>query len=405
MISLHEIGALDAADPLAPFRDRFRIPEGMIYLDGNSLGSLPRATPDRLARTIEREWGDGLVASWNDTRWLDAPTRIGGKIARLIGAAADEVVACDSTSLNLFKLVMAAAAARPGAIVAEADNFPSDVYVAGRVADLLGRPFRAVSTAEMAQAIGPDVAVAVVTHVDYRSARRHDMAALNARAASVGARIVWDLSHSIGAVPIDLGGTGAELAVGCGYKYLNGGPGAPAWLYVARALQPFLSSPIAGWWAHAEPFDFGPDFRPAPGIARFLVGTPPILSLAALEEGVDLALEADMALVWRKSIALFDLFAARIAVQCPELELASPCDATQRGSHIAFRHPAAYPIVRALAARNVVGDFRGPDIARFGLTPLTLRYQDVWTATEIIAATLREGSWREAQYAQRNVVP
>ena len=395
---------LDASDPLGAFRDRFHLPEGMTYLDGNSLGALPRMTPDRLTRTIEREWGEGLVASWNDPAWLDAPQRIGDKIARLIGAADGEIVACDSTSINLFKLVMAAAEARPGAIIAEMDNFPTDAYIAGRAARLLGRPFHMVAGAAIAEAIDRDVAVAVITHVDYRTARRHDMASINARAAVTGTHVVWDLSHSAGAVPIDLAGDGATLAIGCGYKYLNGGPGAPAWLYVAAALQPKLASPIAGWWAHDEPFAFESEFVAAPGISRFLAGTPPILGLAALEEGVDLLLEADMDQIQAKSVALFDLFAARTAASCPDLTLVSPTDATRRGSHIAFRHPAAYPIIRALAARGVVGDFRVPDIARFGLTPLMLRYQDVWTVTETIAAIMRDGDWRDPLYAQRNRV-
>jgi kynureninase len=405
MMTFDDACALDAADPLAGFRDRFRIPEGLIYLDGNSLGALPRTTPDRLASTIEREWGTGLIASWNEAGWLDSPLRVGAKIARLIGASADEVVACDSTSLNLFKLVMAAAGTRPGAIVAEADNFPTDAHIARRAAELLGREFRMISGAETGAAIDDGVAVAIVTHVNYRTAHRHDMAALNAHASASGTHIVWDLSHSAGAVPLDLARDGATLAVGCGYKYLNGGPGAPAWLYVERALQPVLTSPTAGWWGHKAPFDFEADFVPAPGISRFLVGTPPILGLAALEEGIDLLLEADMKLVWQKAIALFDLFAARIALLCPELVLASPREAAKRGSHIAFRHPAAYPIVRALAARNVVGDFRAPDIARFGLTPLTLGYRDIWSATETIATILRDGSWQEAHYALRNPVP
>lgn len=394
MITCDEARNWDAVDPLAHFRDRFALPEGVIYLDGNSLGALPKATAARLKNVVEREWGESLIRSWNDADWVGAPRRVGAKIAKLIGAGEDEVVVADSTSVCLFKLLMAAAGTRDGAILAENDNFPTDAHVASRVAELLGREYRPTPREDIGSALTDVVAAAVLTHVDYRTARRHDMAALNAQ----GVPIVWDLSHSVGAVPLDLKRDGASLAVGCGYKFLNGGPGAPAFLYVARDLQAQLTSPIAGWWGHKAPFDFSCGFEPASGIDRFLSGTPAMLGLLALESGVDLMLEADAAQRWEKSVRLHDLFAARIAALCPELVRVTPDDAAARGSHIAFRHPNALAIVRALIARDVIGDFRTPDIARFGLTPLTLRYDDVWKATEIIADVMASGTWQEARF-------
>ena len=401
MTTLDEVRGWDAADPLAGFRDRFALPEGVIYLDGNSLGALPRKTAARLRDVIDREWGEGLIRSWNDRDWVGAPRRVGAKIARLIGAQADEVIVADSTSVCLFKLLMAAAQTREGAILAESDNFPTDAHVAGRVAELLGREFRSVPRDRIGEALTPDVAAAVITHVDYRTARRHDLRTLTAK----GTRIVWDLSHSAGAVPLDLARDGIELAVGCGYKYLNGGPGAPAFLYVGRALLPQLQSPIAGWWGHAAPFDFSCAFEPAPDISRFLSGTPAILGLLALESGIDLMLEADPAQLRDKAIRLHDLFATRIAALCADLENVTPADPDARGSHIAFAHPHAKAIIRALIARGVIGDFRTPDLARFGLTPLTLRYEDVWRATEIIADVITQEAWRDPLHASGGIVP
>ena len=404
-MTLDEARARDAADPLAAFRARFRLPPGVIYLDGNSIGALPAATPARLARIVEHEWGERLIRSWNEADWITAPQRIGGRIARVLGVGADEVIATDgSTSTALYKLIVAAAALGDGAILAEADNFPTDAHVAEEAARLLGRPFRTMAGADIAAAIGPDVAVAIVTHVNYRTGARADMAALNAVARAHGTRILWDLSHSAGAVPLDLARDGAELAVGCGYKYLNGGPGAPAYLHVARALQPRLRSPIAGWWGHAAPFDFVQDYRPAAGIDRFLCGTPPMLSLLSLECGVDLLVEADMAEIWAKSTALFDLFAAQVDALCPEVTIVSPRDATKRGSQIALEHPQAYGIVQALIARGVIGDYRDPAIARFGLTPLYLGYEDVWRATEALAEVIAGREWDDPRYARRAAV-
>jgi len=400
MITRDEVRSWDAADPLAGFRDRFALPEGVIYLDGNSLGALPLQTAARLKTVVEQEWGEGLIRSWNDRDWVSAPRRVGAKIARLIGADEDEVVVADSTSVCLFKLLMAAGSAREGAILAESDNFPTDAHVAGRVAELLARGYRPTPREMVAEALTGDIAAAALTHVDYRTARRHDMAALNTK----GVPIVWDLSHSVGAVPLDLRRDGAQLAVGCGYKFLNGGPGAPAFLYVARDLQAQLTSPIAGWWGHKAPFAFSCNFEPAPGIDRFLSGTPAMLGLLALESGVDLMLESDAEARWDKSIRLHDLFAARIAALCPELERVTSDNPDARGSHIAFRHPNALAVVRALIERGVIGDFRTPDIARFGLTPLTLLYGNVWDATEVIAETMASGAWRDPRFLSGGVV-
>ncbi len=404
MTTLDEVRAWDAADPLTPYRARFRLPEGVIYLDGNSLGALPHATVARLRDVVEREWGEGLVRSWNDAGWVEAPARIGAKIARLIGAEADEVVVADSTTIDLFKLAVAAAGLRTGAILAERDNFPTDSYIGSSAAALTGREFRAAPSNAIADALTPDVAVAILTQVDYRTARRHDLAGLTAAARVHDTRIVWDLSHSVGAVPLDLHRDSVELAVGCGYKYLNGGPGAPAFLYVARDLQARIASPIAGWWSHAAPFDFDAAYRPAAGITRFASGTPPMLGLLALEAGVDLMLEADPEMLWRKSVRLYDLFAERLATRCPDLQIISPADPAVRGSHLSIAHPQALAIVRALTARGVIGDYRTPDIARFGLTPLYLSFADIWSAVEVLHGVLERGEWRDARFAQGGIV-
>ena len=402
--------ALDRADPLADFRDRFALPPGVIYLDGNSLGPLPRATPARLAEVVGHEWGEGLIRSWNDAGWMDLPARLGERIATLIGAPQGSVLVADSTSLNVFKLLGAALALRPGRrdIVTEADNFPTDVYVAGGLADLLGQGhrLRRVAAEDLAASLGPETAVMLLTHVNYRTGAMHDMAALTRAAHAAGALVVWDLAHSAGAVPVDLTAAEADMAVGCGYKFLNGGPGAPAFLYVAPHLHTGLRFPIHGWLGHAEPFAFAPDFRPAPGIAAALVGTPPVLGLAALQVGVELALEAPMPRVREKSLRLGDLFAALVARDCAGhgLRLLTPDTPARRGSQISYAHPGAYPIMQALIARGVIGDVRAPDILRFGLTPLTLRFVDVWDAVAVLREVLDSGAWRAPEFQARRKV-
>ena len=404
MTSLHDARALDAADPLAPLRDRFALPEGVIYLDGNSLGPLPHAAADALADATQRQWGERLIRSWNEG-WIDAPARIGAKIAPLIGARSHEVIVGDSTSANLYKLLVAALRHDPArrTIVSETGNFPTDLHIAeGAASTLAGARLNAVARADVAAALGPDTAILLLTHVHYKTAERWDMAALTAAAHAAGALVLWDLSHSTGAVPIDLTGCGADLAIGCGYKYLNGGPGAPAFLYVAQALQERLHNPLSGWMGHAAPFEFGDAYAPAPGMKRWLTGTPAILGLAALEAGIDLWGEVDHPTVWAKSAALFDILAA--AGDALGLDCVSPRDPARRGSHISFRHPHAYALTQALIARGVIGDFRAPDILRLGLTPLYLGHEDVWRAGELLGEVLVEQPWRDARFTEKLAV-
>ena len=403
-MTLDEARARDAADPLRSFRNRFALPDGVIYLDGNSLGALPKATAAVVADLTTRQWGERLIRSWNEG-WIEAPLRIGDKIARLIGAAPGEVAVADSTSVNLFKLLTAALRANPErrVIVSEAGNFPTDLHIAeGVVAGIPGARLRVVPRDQLAEALDESAALLMLTHVHYKSAERFDMAAWTARAHDVGALALWDLSHSAGAVPVDLNGAGADLAVGCGYKYLNGGPGAPAYLFVAERHHSRLTNPVSGWMGHAAPFDFADGYVPAPGIKRWLAGTPPMLSLAALETGIDLMLEANPALIAAKSAALFDTLAAigdALGIAC-----VSPRDASQRGSHISFRHPHAYPLCQALIARGVIGDFRAPDVLRLGLTPLYLGFEDVVRAGQILADLLASRAYLDPQFATRQAV-
>jgi kynureninase len=406
---LEEARALDAADPLRTFRERFFIPDGLIYLDGNSLGVLPRAAAARQREVVEREWGSSLIRSWNDHGWIESPQRIGARIARLIGAQEHEVVVADSVTVNLFKLITAAAPLSPDRLVllSEGGNFHTDLHVAsGAVTAVPGMRLEIVPRREVAEAIGPDTNLLLLTHVHYKTAERFDMAAITARAAAAGARTVWDLSHSVGAVPLHLNRDGAELAVGCGYKYLNGGPGAPAFLYVAEHLQNELVPLLRGWMGHAAPFDFTDDYVPAPGIGRFLAGTPPMLSMAALESGVASFDAADMEALWAKSVRLFDLFAALVRERCGQhgLECISPADPAQRGSHISFRHERAFEICQALIADGVIGDFRSPDVIRFGLTPLYLGFEDVWTAVDRLKDIMDSGRFLEARFSVRGKV-
>ncbi len=399
--TLEEARAWDRADPLAGYRGRFTLPPGVIYLDGNSLGPPPVDSARRLAEVVGRAWGEGLVRSWNDAGWIDAPARVGGKIASLIGAKADEVVVADSTSVNLYKLLVATLRARPERrkILTEAGDFPTDGYIAqGVTRDIPGAELEMTPRDDIAAALDADVAVLLLSHVHYKTAERHDMARITGLAHAAGAWVLWDLSHSVGAVSVDLNACQADLAVGCGYKFLNGGPGAPAFLFIAAPRQAALSSPLTGWMGHADPFAFEGGWRAAAGVAGFLCGTPPILSLAALEAGVDLALEADPRQLEAKSARLFDLFVSRMdeRPRGKHFLLASPKIADARGSHIAFRHPDAYRICQALIARGVIGDFRDPDVLRFGLTPLYLGYEDVWRAVEILAEEMASGDWRHA---------
>ncbi|MDB5722240.1 MAG: kynU [Alphaproteobacteria bacterium] len=402
-LTLEAVRARDAADPLRAYRDRFVLPDGVIYLDGNSLGALPKATIASQADVVARQWGQSLIRSWNDHRWIEAPQRVGAKIADLIGARPDEVIVADSVSVNLFKLMLAAASLAPerGQLLSEAGNFHTDLHIASGAAEFARLRLDVVERGRIEAGLGAETNLLLLTHVHYKTGERFDMARITALASEAGARTIWDLSHSVGAVPLDLGRDGAELAVGCGYKYLNGGPGAPAFLYVASSLQERLVSPLRGWMGHAAPFAFTDDYVPAPGIARFLAGTPPMLAMTALESGVDLFAEVDMAALWTKSVALFDLFAELAMQACPELACVSPREPERRGSHISFRHPNAYELCQALIAQGVIGDFRAPDVIRFGLTPLYLGYEDIARAVEIMRGILDTGGWRDPRFAVR----
>ena len=403
---LEEARALDAADPLRHCRERFFLPEGVIYLDGNSLGALPMAAVGRSREVVEAEWGEELIRSWNSRGWIDAPQRVGAKIAPLIGAKPHEVIVADSTSVNLFKLIVAAAALAPErpVLLSEAGNFHTDLHIASGAAELARLRLEVVARDAIDARLGSETNLLLLTHVHFKAGYRFDMAEMTARAREAGARVIWDLSHSAGAVPLDLNGSGAELAVGCGYKYLNGGPGAPAFLYVAEHLQERLLSPLRGWMGHAAPFAFTDDYVPAPGIARFLAGTPPILGLAALEAGIEAFAGAAIEQLWAKSIRLFDLFAQLVAERCPDLTCISPDEPERRGSHISFSHPHAFELCQALIADGVVGDFRAPDVIRFGLTPLYLGFEDVWTAVERMRHILDSGRWRDPRFAVRGKV-
>ncbi|QPQ54329.1 kynureninase [Allosphingosinicella flava] len=407
-ITLDDARALDARDPLRAHRDRFLIDPDTIYLDGNSLGALPRASRARIAEAVDEQWGRDLIRSWNKHGWLAAPERIGAKIAPLIGARPAEVIVADSTSVNLFKLLGAALAARPGRkiILSEPGNFPTDLYIAQGVADALpGVELRTLAAGAIADAIDEEVAVVLLTHVHYKTGRMLDMAGITRAAHAKGALVLWDLSHSAGAVPVDLNGCDADLAVGCGYKYLNGGPGAPAFLFVAERLQAELNSPLSGWMGHAAPFAFGDDYAAAPGIRRFLCGTPPILAMTALEAGVEEFAGVDRDALFAKSRALTGLFIDLVEARCAGhgFDLVTPRDPALRGSHVSFRHGEAYPICQAMIARGVIGDFRAPDIFRCGFTPLYTGYGDVWRAVDILADIMDTRAWDKDTY--RIVLP
>ena len=398
---------LDAADPLAFARERFALPEGVIYLDGNSLGALPAATAGRLREVTERQWGADLIASWNVHGWIDWPARIAAKLAPVVGSKPSELLIADSTSVCLFKLLAAAVRARPGrkTILTQQQNFPTDLYVAQGLADMLGMTLKAVPADEVMSAIDADTAVVTLTHVDYRSAAIHDMAAINAAAHAAGALTVWDLSHSAGAIELDLNGSRCDLAVGCGYKYLNGGPGAPAFVYVAESLQDKLQPPLQGWMGHADPFAFDDEYRPAGGIRKWLTGTPSILALAALDCGLDTFAGIAMRDIAAKARALSQTFIDEVEARCcGEVSLASPRDPAERASHVVFAHPHGYAVMQALIARGVIGDFRAPDLMRCGFTPLYTRFADVVRAAEILGEILATRAWDRPEFRERKAV-
>jgi kynureninase len=398
--------ALDAADELGALRSDFALPQGVVYLDGHSLGALPRAAAARVREAVEREWGEGLVRSWNASGWIDLPARVASLIAPLVGAGADEVAVADSTSVNLYKLLAGALRLRPGRrlILSEQENFPTDLYVAQGLSSLVeGVTLRAVPRARLADALDASAAVLMLTQVDFRTGALHDMGEWTRAAHAKGALVLWDLAHSAGALPVDLAACGADLAVGCGYKYLNGGPGAPAFAFVARRHQGAFESPLSGWMGHAEPFAFDTRYRPAPGVGRLLCGTPPILSLAALECGVEAIARAGIARLRAKSIALTDFFIRLVEGECSGtgLALASPRESEKRGSQVSLRHPEGYAVVRALAARGVIADFRTPDVLRFGFAPAYLRFADVWDAVAALRAVMAAREWERPEHRAR----
>jgi kynureninase len=407
-VNLATITALDLEDPLANCRDRFQLPPDVIYLDGNSLGAMPKSVPKRLARAVEQEWAVGLIRSWNDADWYPAPQRVGAKIAGLIGAASDEVIVADSISVNLFKVLVAALRMQPGRlkIIGEVGNFPTDSYISSGVADLMNARFEAVETDNLLNAIDDQVAVISLTHVNYKTGRIHDMKAITEKAHSVGALIVWDLAHTAGAMPCDLNGCNVDFAVGCGYKYLNGGPGAPAFVFVAKKHHGKYRQPLAGWHGHAKPFDFTEGYVSGKGLDQMLVGTAAQLSLIALEAALEAYDQVDMNKLRTKSEALTSLF-----IQVVEQELgaykfglASPRTAAERGSQVSLTHPSGYAIMQALIERGVIGDFRSPNILRFGFAPLYVRYVDVWNAVSVLKDIMTNNTWQQPRFAQRKAV-
>ncbi|MDT7515064.1 kynureninase [Rhodoferax mekongensis] len=430
-LTLNDCRARDAADTLRPLRDLFDIPQGVIYLDGNSLGVMPKAAAERAAEVVTQEWGQGLIRSWNTAGWFSLPQRLGNRIAPLIGADADEVVATDSTSINLFKVLSAALsiaaqdAPQRKLIVSERSNFPTDLYIAEGLCKERGYALKLVEPEEIAAALTADVAVLMLTHVNYRTGAMHDMPAVTAAAHAAGALMIWDLAHSAGAVPVTLKASGADFSVGCGYKYLNGGPGAPAFVWVHPKHANRFWQPLAGWWGHAAPFAFTPDYQPAPGITRYLCGTQPIVSMSLLGCGLEGFEAAEklggMAALRAKSLALTDLFIQLVEERCQVygLGLATPRDHAQRGSQVCLtrEHAAggdlgsgAFAIVQALIARGVIGDFRAgdggihKDILRFGFTPLYIGFEDVWNAVEHLRQVLETGEWQKPEFNLKHAV-
>ena len=410
--SLESALARDAEDRLAPHRDAFALPDGVIYLDGNSLGALPRNVAARVASTLEGEWGHGLIRSWNEAGWIDLPARVGARIAPLIGADPACVVAADSTTVNLFKTVSAALALRPDRrrIVTETRNFPTDNYIAEGVIRQCGGRHELVHAADadaVIDCLDTDTAVLMLSHVNYRDGAVHDMAGLTRAAHEAGALVIWDLAHSAGVLPLDLARCGVDFAVGCGYKFLNGGPGAPAFLYAAERHHGGFAQPLSGWFGHADPFGFDPHYRPAGDITQYLCGTPPVISMVALEAALELWDKVDLRDVHAKSQALTDFFIELVEARCAGhgLTLVSPRDAARRGAQVSLSHPTAgYAIISALIADGVIGDFRAPDILRFGFAPLYTRFADVWHAVDRLAAILDGRLWDRPEFHARRTV-
>jgi kynureninase len=401
---------LDQDDPLKSLRDRFDLPSGVVYLDGNSLGALPKTVAERVSRVVTEEWGRDLITSWNAHGWMDLPARVGGRIAPLIGANPQEVVCADSTSINVYKLLAAALRFIPerGVILSDTGNFPTDLYVAQGLCEFLGGEARleVVDEEKLIDAIDENTAVVMATQVNYRTGRRHDMQAITRRAHERGALMLWDLAHSAGAMPIELDAVGADFAVGCGYKYLNGGPGAPAFLYVAERHLESVRPPLSGWLGHEAPFAFDLEYRPASGIERNRVGTPAVLNMAALDAALDVFDGVDLSRVREKSVALSEYFIELVEDGCGDfdVELVSPRDASARGSQVSFRHPQAYAVMQALIERGFIGDFRAPDVLRFGFAPLYVRYVDAWETAAALRDVLETAAWDQERFRVKSRV-
>jgi kynureninase len=386
----------------------FDLPEGVIYLDGNSLGPLPKAATTRVSTMMTEEWGKMLITGWNKAGWMQKSTAVGNRIARLIGAESDHVIMGDTLSIKVYQAVASALEMNKGRKVVLSDNgnFPSDLYIVQGLLKSLGEEYelRVVDPEAVSENINEEIAVLMLTEVDYRTGRKHDMKALTAKAHDVGALTVWDLAHSAGALPVDLAGCKADFAVGCTYKYLNSGPGGPAFIYVAPRHAEVARPALSGWLGHEAPFAFDLDYRPGRGIERMRVGTPPVIQLTSLEASMDIWDTVDMQALREKSIALCNLFIAEVEAACPQLELASPRDGSQRGSQVSFRFHEGYAAMQALIARGVIGDFRAPDIMRFGFTPLFIDEDDVRGAVAILKDVMDNALWDCAEYKQRAAV-
>lgn len=389
-------------------RTLFHLPEGMVYLDGNSLGPLPVAARDRIARTVDAEWGEMLITGWNKAGWMAQPQALGDRIGHLIGAPKGSTVIGDTLSVKVYQALAAALDLQPDrrVVLSDSGNFPTDLYMAQGLLSALdkGHALRVVAPEDVDSSLSTDIAVLMLTHVDYRTGRMHDMARLTAKAQALGIVVIWDLAHSAGAMALDLQGCNAEFAVGCTYKYLNGGPGAPAFIYVRPDLADRVNPALAGWLGHDAPFAFEPDYRPGAGIARMRVGTPPVLQMAALDAALDIWDGVDMVALRNRSVALCEQFIAGVEARCPDLTLASPRDAAQRGSQVSFHAGQGYAIMQALIARGVIGDFRAPDIIRFGFTPLFIGPDDVSRAVDVLSDIMANRLWDRPEYQTRQQV-
>ncbi|SIS98540.1 Kynureninase [Roseivivax lentus] len=391
-----------------PVKDRFHLPEGVIYLDGNSLGVLPKGAARRAVEVIEGDWGQELIRAWNSRDWMDLPRRVGDRVGRLIGAPEGSVTMGDTLSVKVFQALSAALEMRPDrrVILSDAGNFPSDLYMADGLVRHLGRDHevRTPAPEDVLGAIDDGVAVVMLTEVDYRTGRRHDVSAISRAAHDAGAVMIWDLAHSAGALPVDVVACRCEFAVGCTYKYLNGGPGAPAFIYVRPDLADSIDPVLQGWLGHAAPFEMARDYRPAPGVERMRVGTPPVIQLAVLDAALDAWEGVTLKALRAASVALSERFIAEVEARCPSLTLASPRAAEARGSQVSFAHPEGYAIMQALIARGVIGDFRAPDILRFGFTPLYLDEADVLRAAEVLEEIMATDAWQAPEYRVRGRV-